>query len=84
VLCVAVALVCLVGVAYLAFDRADYGADSTCGNFFDYKGAGGTCAHIMRNRALEAGGLVVIAGSLLASAVVVRTPSHGGSGVRRD
>jgi hypothetical protein len=68
--CVAVAIVCLAGAAYLAFDRADYGYDSTCGNFFRYKGAGGTCAHVMRNRALEAGGLVVIAGSLLAVAAL--------------
>ena len=46
----AVALACLAVAAYLAFDWADYGSDSTCGSLVRYKGAGGTCAHIMRGR----------------------------------
>ena len=70
---VAIAIMCLAAAAYLAFDWADYGIDSTCGNLFNYDGSDGPCAHIMRNRALEAGGLVVIAGSLLA--VAVRPPA---------
>ena len=48
---VALALACLGVAAYLAFDWADYGSDSTCGSLVRYKGAGGTCAHIMRGRA---------------------------------
>jgi hypothetical protein len=67
--CIAIAIVCLAAAAYLAFDWADYGIDSTCGNLVNYDGSSGACAHIMRNRALEVGGLVVIAGSLLAVAV---------------
>ena len=69
-ICIAIAVVCLAAAAFLAFDWADYGNDSTCGNLVNYDGSDGPCAHIMRNRALEVGGLVVIAGSLLA--VVVR------------
>ena len=46
----ATALACLGVAAYLAFDWADYGSDSTCGSLVRYKGAGGTCAQIMRGR----------------------------------
>ena len=49
---VALALACLSVAAYLAFDWADYGSDSTCGSLVRYKGAGETCAHIMRGRLL--------------------------------
>jgi hypothetical protein len=74
--CIAVAIVCLAAAAYLAFDWADYGIDSTCGNLVNYDGSGGPCSHIMRDRAIEVGGLVVIAGSLLA--VAIRPPLHRG------
>ena len=60
-----VAVVCLAWAAYLAFDWADYGSDSTCGNFIRYKGNGGTCADIMRNRVFGVIALVVIAIVLL-------------------
>ena len=63
------ALCCLAGAAYFAFDWADYGTDSTCGNFFRYKGHGGTCADIMRNRILGVIGLVALAIALGAAAV---------------
>jgi hypothetical protein len=62
---VAVALVCLAVAGYLAFDWADYGSDSTCGNFIRYKGAGGTCAHVMRNRVIAVVALVAFAGVVL-------------------
>jgi hypothetical protein len=75
---IAAALACLGIAAYLAFDWADYGSDSTCGNFIRYKGAGGTCAHIMRNRVLGVAGLVVASIVLLGIAWTARarrTPS---------
>ena len=56
---------CLAWAAYLAFDWADFGSDSTCGNFIRYKGSGGTCADIMRNRGLGVIGLVTVAVVLL-------------------
>jgi hypothetical protein len=59
---------CLAFAAYLAFDWADYGTDSTCGNFIRYKGNGGTCAHIMHNRILGVIGLVAVAVVLLLGA----------------
>jgi hypothetical protein len=55
---VVLAFACLGAAAYLAFDWADYGSDSTCGSLVRYKGAGGTCAHIMRGRIL---GVVALA-----------------------
>ena len=58
---VLLAVACLAAAAYLAFDWADYGTDSTCGNFIRYKGHGGTCADIMRNRVLGVIGLVALA-----------------------
>jgi len=72
VTCALGAFGCLVGAAYLAFDWADYGCDSTCGNFVRYKGAGGTCAHIMRGRVLGVVGLVVTAIVLLGAAWLTR------------
>ena len=57
----ALALACLGVAAYLAFDWADYGSDSTCGSLVRYKGAGGTCAHIMRGRAFGVAALGVAA-----------------------
>jgi hypothetical protein len=64
------AVACLAWAAYLAFDWADYGADSTCGNFIRYKGSGGTCAEIMRNRVLGVIGLVTVAVVLLVVAAL--------------
>jgi hypothetical protein len=62
---------CLAVAAYLAFDWLDYGTDSTCGNFLHYKGAGGYCAHAMRNRALGVTGLVGAAAALVVGAFVL-------------
>jgi len=61
----ALALACLGVAAYLVFDWADYGSDSTCGSLVRYKGAGGTCAHIMRGRAFGAVALGIAATLLL-------------------
>ena len=66
---VAVALACLGIAAYLAFDWADYGSDSTCGSLVRYKGAGGTCAHIMHGRLFGVVVLGVIALVLLAASI---------------
>lgn len=68
----AIALACLGAAAWLAFDWADYGSDSTCGSLVRYKGAGGTCAHIMRGRALGVLGFVVTAIVLLGLAWTTR------------
>jgi hypothetical protein len=66
--CVVGAVGCLGAAAYLALDWADYGSDSTCGNFIRYKGNGGACADIMRNRVLGVIGLVALAALLVAVA----------------
>jgi hypothetical protein len=58
------AIGCLVVAAYVAFDYADYGIDSTCGNLFNRKGSTDPCADIMRNRLLAVIGLLVAAGVL--------------------
>jgi hypothetical protein len=72
VACTLGAIGCLASAAYLAFDWADYASDSTCGNFIRYKGAGGTCAHIMRGRVVGVAGLVVVAIVLLGAAWMTR------------
>jgi len=59
------ALGCVGIAAYLAFDWADYGTDSTCGNFARYKGAGAPCSDIIRHRAIAVAILVVIAIALV-------------------
>jgi hypothetical protein len=69
---VAVALVCLGIAAYLAFDWADYGSDSTCGSLVRYKGAGGTCAHLMHGRLFGVVVLGVIALVFLGTAAITR------------
>jgi hypothetical protein len=58
------ALGCIAVAAYLAFDWADYGLDSTCGNLIRRKSEVGPCANIMRNRLV---GVVV----LIALAIVL-------------
>lgn len=68
----ALALACLGVAAYLAFDWADYGSDSTCGSLVRYKGAGGTCAHIMRGRAFGVVALALAAGFLIGVAWFTR------------
>ncbi len=72
----AAAALCAVGCiavsAFLAFDWADYGTDSTCGNFIRYKGAGAPCSDIIRNRALAVTVLVLMAIALVIVAVSVR------------
>jgi hypothetical protein len=69
-----VALACLGVAAWLAFDWADYGSDSTCGSLVRYKGAGGTCAHIVRGRAIGVVGFAVAAFVLLGLAAATRRP----------
>jgi hypothetical protein len=71
---VVAALACLGVAAWLAFDWADYGSDSTCGSLVRYKGAGGTCAHIVRGRAIGAVGFVLSALVLLGLAATTRRP----------
>jgi hypothetical protein len=71
---VAVALACLGGAAYLAFDWADYGSDSTCGSLVRYKGTGGTCAHIMRGRVVGVIALSLAAIFLIGGAWFTRRP----------
>jgi hypothetical protein len=71
---VAVALACVGVAAYLAFDWADYGSDSTCGSLVRYKGAGGTCAHIMRGRVFGVLALGAAAIVLLGVAWITRRP----------
>jgi hypothetical protein len=66
------ALACLGVAAYFAFGWADYGSDSTCGSLVRYKGAGGTCAHIMRGRAFGIVALVLAAIVLLGIAWFAR------------
>ena len=56
-----VAAPCLFVAAYLAFDWADYGADSSCGNFIRRKSWSGACSEIMWHRALAVIGFVVFA-----------------------
>jgi hypothetical protein len=75
---VALALACLGLAAYLAFDWADYGSDSTCGSLVRYKGAGGTCAHIMRGRALGVVALGVAALVLLGVTWITGRRAVGG------
>jgi hypothetical protein len=47
--------------AYLAFDWADYGTDSTCGNLIHRKNWSGPCSDIMWHRAYAVVGLSVFA-----------------------
>ena len=65
---VLVALACLAGAAWLALDWADYGSDSTCGNFIR-RGAGEYCAHIRRGRISGLVVLIAVAAILGAFAV---------------
>ena len=74
--CAAAALACIAGAAWFALDWADYGSDSTCGNFIRYKGAGGHCAQVMHGRIAGAVGLVAIAIALTIVAAI-RPPNHG-------
>ena len=77
---------CLAIAAYLTFDWADYGADSTCGNLVRYKGAGPPCSDIMRHRAIAVIALVVAAVVLVAVAVrsAQRTGEPGTTFVSAD
>ena len=70
------ALGCIATAAYFAFDWADYGSDSTCGNFVRYKGAGPPCSDIMRNRLLIVTVLVISAIALVVAAVSRRGAAH--------
>jgi hypothetical protein len=74
VVSVALAFACLGVAAYLAFDWADYGSDSTCGSLVRYKGAGGTCAHIVRGRVIGVVAFGVAAIVLLGVAWITRQP----------
>lgn len=57
-----VAVPLLLVASYLAFDWADYGEDSTCGNFIRRAPWVGACSAIMWHRAFAVIGLVVSAG----------------------
>jgi hypothetical protein len=60
-----VATSCLVAAAYLAFDWADYGADSTCGNFIRRAPWTGPCSEIMWHRVFAVIGLVIFTSVVL-------------------
>ncbi len=62
VLSVLVAVPCLLVAAYLAFDWADYGRDSSCGNFIRRNSWTGPCSDIMWHRLFAVIGLVIFAG----------------------
>ena len=53
---------CFAVAAYLAFDWADYGEDSSCGNFVRRAPWRGACSEIMWHRVFAVIGLVVFAG----------------------
>jgi hypothetical protein len=55
------AVPCLFVAAYLAFDWADYGADSSCGNFIRRKSWSGACSDIMWHRTFAVVGLALLA-----------------------
>ena len=59
---VIVAVPCLLVAAYLAFDWADYGEDSTCGNLIRRAPWTGRCSEIMWHRVFAVTGLVLLAG----------------------
>ena len=67
---VLVAASCLVAGAYLAFDWADYGLDSTCGNFIRRAPWTGPCSEIMWHRVFAVIGLVILASLMLLVGVV--------------
>jgi hypothetical protein len=60
-----VAACCFVAAAYLAFDWADYGTDSTCGNFIRRAPWTGPCSEIMWHRVFAVIGLVIFASLVL-------------------
>jgi hypothetical protein len=68
----------LLGAAYLALDWADYGGDSTCGNFIRRKNWSGACSGIMWHRTYAVIGL-----SVFAVAVVLFALLWGKTGSRR-
>jgi hypothetical protein len=75
VVAVVVSLACLSVAAYLAFDWADYGIDSTCGNLVtNRKAHSAPCTDIMRNRTIAVVGLAVAAAVLLGAAWATRRP----------
>ena len=70
---VSVALACLGVAAYLAFDWAEYGIDSTCGNLVtNRKWDSAPCTGIMRNRSISVVGLAVTAAVLFGVAWLAR------------
>ena len=56
---------CLAVATYLAFDWADYGEDSTCGNFIRRAPWTGDCSAIMWHRVFAVIGLVTFAGVMV-------------------
>jgi hypothetical protein len=74
--CAIAAVLCLGIAASLAFDWADYGSDSTCGNLIHYKDAGPPCSDIMRNRVI---GVVALGTGSIALLVVVAWPRRSSS-----
>lgn len=77
-LSVTVAAPCFLAAAYLAIDWADYGQDSTCGNFIRRAPWTGVCSETMWHRTFAIIGLVVFAGMLMLLAWLRRDaqPSH--------
>ena len=73
-----VAAPCLFVAAYLAFDWADYGADSSCGNFVRRKSWSGPCSDIMWHRTFAVIGLAVLAVVVLV--VGLRRNAHASHG----
>ena len=59
------AVSCLAVATYLAFDWADYGEDSTCGNFIRRAPWTGSCSAIMWHRVFAVIGLVTFAGVMV-------------------
>jgi len=64
---------CLAIAAYLAFDWADLGLDSTCGNLIRRKSAVGPCADIVRHRLI---GVIVLVTLAIVLAVVAAWPAR--------
>ena len=56
-----VAMPCLSVAAYLAFDWADYGTDSSCGNIIRRKNWSAPCSDIMWQRTFAVIGLALFA-----------------------
>jgi hypothetical protein len=81
-LCLAVAVGCIALAVYLAFDWADYGSDSTCGNLVTNRKtwADSPCADIMRHRGI--GVIVLGACAVVLVIIAVARPRRADTAVR--